>query len=55
MASICVDRLDAGQEWLPNVYICCIQPAERLVEHRFYYQPTWLIICNLILPAIVRW
>jgi hypothetical protein len=55
MASVRVDLLDAKQGRLPPICICCGNPAHQMVHHTFYYQPTWLVICNLILPAIVRW
>jgi len=55
MASVRVDLMDAKQGRLPPVCICCGNSTQQLIEHRFYYQPTWLVICNLILPAIVRW
>jgi uncharacterized membrane protein YoaK (UPF0700 family) len=55
MASVRVDLLDAKQGRLPPICICCGNPAHQMVQHTFYYQPTWLVICNLILPAIVRW
>lgn len=49
-ARVGLEQARMGQ--LPPVCICCGQPAARVVHHKFYYRPTWLIIARLFLGRL---
>ena len=55
MAQVTVNRYSAELGKLPSVCLCCGQPAQRLVRHKFYYDPLWLAILGPLLLGIFRY
>ena len=51
-ARISQSAVQAGR--MPRVCMCCGQRAEHMVEHRFYYDPAYLMAISLILPRLAR-
>jgi len=44
VAQVTVQRYAAELGRLPPTCICCGQPAQQMVRHKFYYDPLWLIV-----------
>lgn len=49
MAQVTVQRYAAELGRLPPACICCGQPAQQMVRHKFYYDPLWLIVLSPVL------
>ncbi len=49
MAQVTVQRYAAELGRLPATCICCGQPAQQMVRHKFYYDPLWLIMLGPIM------
>ena len=49
MAQVTIQRYAAELGRLPPTCICCGQPAQQMVRHKFYYDPLWLIALGPVL------
>jgi len=49
VAQVTVQRYAAELGRLPPTCICCGQPAQQMIRHKFYYDPLWLIILGPVL------
>ncbi len=55
MATVQMNRFAAEAGRMPPVCICCGAPAQQHVRHTFHYQPTWLVLFYILIPALLRW
>ncbi len=54
MANLTIDRQKAELGMLGSACICCGAHAQTLVQHDFYWRPTWFVIMRVFLGRLVR-